>query len=261
VRGARTPICEGPTCDDPEYLDWLFKLRDAGFEIGFHMATFHSSLREETIAGLEKFEKIFAVKQGCMANHVGCLENIYWGSYRLTGVNRWIYNLLTRFHHRRVSYGHLEGDKHFWGDICKDRIKYVRNFVFPEMNTLKVCPFMPYHDPKRPFVNYWYASSEGSTATSFTQCITEAAQDRLEEEGGACIMYAHLACGFFKDGRLDPQFEKLMTRLSQKNGWFVPVSTLLDYLLERNGNHVITDGERNRLERGWLWRKIRVGTS
>jgi len=261
LRGAGTPICEGSTCEDPGYLKWLLQLRAAGFEIGFHMATFHSSLREETIAGLDKFERIFGASPACMANHTGCRENIYWGSHRLTGVHRWIYNLLTRFRHRRISFGHVEGDKHFWGDICLARIKYVRSFVFPKMNTLKACPFMPYHDPQRPFVNYWFASAEGPKVESFVKCISEGAQDRLEAEGGACIMYAHLACGFFKDGRLEPKFEKLMKRLSRKQGWFVPVSTLLDYLLASRGPHVISDAERNKLERDWLIRKMRTGTS
>ncbi len=261
LRGRAAPVCEGSTCEDPQYLDWLLGLRAAGFEIGFHMATFHSSLREETMAGLDRFGSMFGCQPVCMANHVGCLENVYWGSYRLTGVHRCIYDLLTRFHNRKISFGHVEGDGHFWGDICKARVKYVRNFVFPEINTLKTCPFMPYHDPNRPFVNYWFASSEGARVASFVECINEAAQDRLEAEGGACIMYAHLACGFFQDGRLEPKFERLMKRLSSKNGWFVPASTLLDYLRAARGVHLITDLERSRLERTWLLWKMRNGTS
>jgi hypothetical protein len=52
-----------------------------------------------------------------------------------------------------------------------------------------------------------------------------------------------------------------MERLARKNGWFVPVSTLLDYLLELNGGHVISEEERGRLERAWLSRKILKGTA
>jgi len=47
--------------------------------------------------------------------------------------------------------------------------------------------------------------------------------------------------------------------VSRKNGWFVPVSTLLDDLLEVRGHREITDHERARLERRWLLFKIRVG--
>jgi hypothetical protein len=152
--------------------------------------------------------------------------------------------------------GHVEGDALFWGDLCRERIRYVRNFVFRDINTLKSCPIMPYHDPKKPFVNQWYSSSEGAERVAFTKCISEAAQDRLEEEGGACIMYTHLACGFFENGRLDPGFRRLMERLAQKGGWFVPTCTLLDHLQQRNGGHVLSPAERAAMESRWLFEKI-----
>ena len=74
-------------------------------------------------------------------------------------------------------------------------------------------------------------------------------------------MYTHFGAGFVVDGRIDPRFELLMRRLSGKNGWFVPVSTLLDHLVEAKGRHVITAAERRTLERRWLAHKLRVGRS
>ena len=51
-----------------------------------------------------------------------------------------------------------------------------------------------------------------------------------------------------------------MQRLSERPGWFVPVSTLLDYLEAHRGyRHVITAAERRVLERRWLMHKIRSG--
>jgi hypothetical protein len=50
-----------------------------------------------------------------------------------------------------------------------------------------------------------------------------------------------------------------MKRLAAKNGWFVPVATLLDYLKQRNGIRVVTGAERAALERRWLFDKIRAG--
>ena len=50
-----------------------------------------------------------------------------------------------------------------------------------------------------------------------------------------------------------------MTRLAKKNGWFVPVATLLDHLLAVNGHREITALQRRRLERKWLWEKLFVG--
>ena len=72
-------------------------------------------------------------------------------------------------------------------------------------------------------------------------------------------MYTHFASGFCRGGKLDARFQRLMTRLARKNGWFVPVATLLDHLLEVNGRHEITAAERRRLECKWLWEKIFVG--
>src|ERR1041385_2008787 len=118
--------------------------------------------------------------------------------------------------------GHVPGSAEFWGDLCQQQIRYVRNFVFSEINTLKVCPWMPYHDPLRPFVNLWYASSEGAQAPQFLETIREENQERLEEERGCCIMYTHFGLGYYRDGRLAPRFVELMTRLAKRNGWFVP---------------------------------------
>lgn len=259
IGGTEKPLAGGCTCEDQEYLRWVRDLKESGFEIAYHNATFHSSQREETITGIDKFAEIFGHHPRSMANHAGCEEGIYWGDQRLTGIRRSVYNLLTRNQKRGRFRGHMEGDPYFWGDICKQRIKYVRNFVFSDINTLKACSFMPYHDPMRPYVNYWFASSEGPNVEAFNRCITERNQDRLQEEGGACIMYTHLALGFHRDHGIDQRFRSLMERLSKKKAWFVPVSTLLDFLLAVKGHHDITDKERGRIERRWLWHKIKVG--
>jgi len=132
--------------------------------------------------------------------------------------------------------------------------------VYCNLNTLRACPWIPYHDPDRPFVNAWFASSEGPNLHAFLRMLSEANQDRLEAEGGACIMYTHFASGFHVDGRLDPTFRRLMTRLAAKPGWFVPVATLLDHLRLRSpGSGTITARQRGRLERAWLRHKIALG--
>ena len=247
----------GATCQDRDYLAWVKHLQASGFEVGYHMARCHSSIREETIEALTRFQLYFDHFPKVMANHSQCRENIYWGNNRFTGVNGWMYNLLTRFRQHQVFQGHVPESPYFWGDWCQEKIKYVRNFAFSDINSLKACPFMPYHDPARPFVSYWFASSKGNNVTVFNECLKEQAQDRLEEEGGACIMYVHFASRFYRDGEINPRFRFLMERLSKKNGWFVPTSTILDYLLKARGEHVVSSAERNRLERSWLQDQIR----
>lgn len=250
----------GQTCADPDYRQWLLALSAKQFEIGFHNGTWHSLPRDAIREALDKFAELFGHHPKVAANHTGVADAIYFADARLTSWRRPLYNILTRFHNVGKYRGHVEGDPCFWGDLCKSRIKYFRNFVFRDINTLKACPAMPYHDPLRPWVNYWFASSDGAKCSVFNECIAEAAQDRLEEQGGACIMYTHFAAEFLEDGRLNPRFRSLMERLARKNGWFVPAGELLDYLLKTNGSQQISNRERRRLECRWLWEKIRVGT-
>lgn len=261
VRGPRQPSDHGGTCAEPEYCAWVQGLQRQGFEIGFHNATLHTSTREETIQALEHFRQYFGSYPKTMANHYFSAEGIYWGDARLSGLQRWLYNVLTLGRNRNRFHGHVPGHPCFWGDLCQQHIRYVRNFVFGDLNTLSVCPKMPYHDPERPYVNYWYAAAEGANVASFVERLNEAAQERLEEERGACIMYTHFGHGFWDGRQLHRRFRELMTRLSRRNGWFVPVGTLLDYLLARNPNPVLTPAERRRLERRWLIHKVRFGTA
>jgi len=253
---------EGGDCSDPAYLAWVKELQESGFEIGWHNATAHTSKRDRTLEGLERFRGLFGHDPYTMANHYNANEGIYFGEARLSGVRRALYNIATKGANRGRYRGEREGDPLFWGDLCRDRIGYVRNFVFPETNTLALCPEMPYSDPDRPYVNAWYASSEGDKRPSFVNRISETRQDQLEEEGGACVMYTHFGHGFYEDGTINPRFRTLMERLARKGGWFVPVHELLDFLRERRGGiHTLTGSERRRLERRWLTHKLRFGTA
>lgn len=241
-----------PTCDDPDYLRWALDLQAKGFEIGLHNCTWHGLVRDDIRSALERFAARLGHDPATGANHTGVNESIYWGDARMTGWRVGLYNLLTLFRNRGKYRGHVEGDPHFWGDLCRQKIKYFRNFTFSDINTLKACPLMPYHDPLKPYVNYWFASSAGQEVGCFNRCLSESNQDRLEQEGGACIMYTHFASGFYRNGRLDARFQQLMTRLARKNGWFVPVAAVLDHLLAAGGHHEISDVERRRLEMKWL---------
>jgi len=255
----REPNSPGATCEDRDYLRHTLDLQAAGFEVGYHNTTKHSSTRDETIRGLDRFRGYFGHDPRAMANHYNA-EAIYWGHARLTPPIRTLYSVATLGRTSGVHFGHVETHPAFWGDVCRERVEYCRNFVYAAANTLAACPWMPYHDAQRPWVRHWYASSEGSNVERFTSTLTEAEQDRLEAEGGACIMYTHFGHGFADDGGLHPRFKQLMQRLSEKNGWFVPVSTLLDHLRGRS-NRTITDTQRRALESRWLCEKLFRGTS
>ncbi len=251
----------GLSTEDPEYLEWIRSLQQTGFEIGYHGARCHSSPREASQRGLELFREQIGHTPRSMSNHFQNTDSIYWGSARLSGMARLVYQA-ANFRSKLRCEGHTSGSPYFWGDLCRDQVGYVRNFVFREINTLKICPFMPYYDADRPFVRGWYASSEGGDVDSFVEMLSAEKQDRLVSEGGACIMYTHFAKGFFTEGRLEPRFERLMKRLAGLGGWFVPVSTLLDFLAAHQGGiHAITAAERNRLQWRWLSSKLVRGSS
>ena len=69
-------------------------------------------------------------------------------------------------------------------------------------------------------------------------------------------MYTHFSKSFYENGKINERFAYLIERLSNKNGWFVPTGTLLDYLLSKKSLNVITPMERTELELRWLFKKI-----
>ena len=250
----------GDTYANDEYRRYIQELGEQGFEIGYHNATPHSSFRKETLDGLERFSDFFGDAPITMANHYNA-EAIYWGSDRLGGLRKSIYRAATLGHRSDVFFGHIRDSPYFWGDACENKIRFCRNFVYQGINTLRACPWMPYHDPERQYVKYWFASSDGANVTKLVHLLSEDNQDALEKQGGACIVYTHFGHGFVKDGRLDPRFSDLIKRLIQKRGWFVPVGVLLNYLLKFREHPIISDAQRRSLEWRWLGAKLLTGTS
>jgi hypothetical protein len=256
----RTPNSGGATCGDREYVRHTQALQAAGFEVGYHNHTKHSSTRTEIVEGLTAFGDYFGHDPSAMANHYNA-DAIYWGPARLSAPVRGMYVVATGGRTTSRHFGHVPGHESFWGDVCRERVRYCRNFVYSDINTLATCPWMPYFDPSKPFVNAWYASTEGSNVQRLLQALTEANQDRLEAEGGACIMYTHFGHGYVEGGKLQSRFVDLMRRLCQKDGWFAPVSVLLDYVRSHRGVTQLAAAQRRRLETRWLCEKVLRGTS
>lgn len=244
----------GSTCEDPAYVEWLLSLRRRGFEIGIHNASAATSRREETQAALERFRELFGDRMLVHCNHVGCEDGIYGGDARLSGWRRAAYNLVTCGRRRRSTRGHIDGDVLFWGDLCRQHVNYVRNFVFRELNALAVCREMPYHDPGKPFVNYWFVSADGATLPIFLRNFSHERIDRLAEAGGACIAYVHFADRFASDGRPHPEFRRRMEYIASLGGWFAPVSEVLDHLRAdaSPADRRIDAARLGRLEETWL---------
>ncbi|GLI51895.1 hypothetical protein TSYNTROOL_19810 [Tepidanaerobacter syntrophicus] len=159
---------------------------------------------------------------------------------------------------KRAFHGSNTESKYFWGDICKEKIKYIRNYTFNDINTLKIDPLMPYIDKsKEQYSNYWFSLSDGHTIEEFNALLSKENIDKLEDEGGACIVYTHFASNFVDNqGRLNKDFVKNIKYLSSKNCWFIPASTLLDYLLSQKQKHYASKMYLMKLDFKWVFDRI-----
>jgi hypothetical protein len=255
----------GDTCENKDYRYWVQSLQKSGFEIALHSISWSRSNREIILSGLELFKEYFGDYPKLLAQHNDLVENesLYWGRNRLTFPANVIYDLLALINPKSKNSNIYKGTEssspYFWGDICKEKIKYVRNFVFSQINSLKVCPEMPYHDSSKPFVNKWFASTEAPEVNSFNKLLTKTNLDKLESQKGCCIIYTHFGKNFFKDGILNPEFVGKMKDLAKMEGWFVPASEILDFIDSSNTSDEISFYSRFNLELKWLYHKIRVG--
>lgn len=241
---------------DDEYLSFILDLRDKGYEIGLHNVGSGKFTRKEIIRGLDLFNEKLGFYPMLHINHSSNIDNIYWGNERYQFILRSIFRMIYR--EKRKFYGSDINSKYFWGDICKEKIKYIRNYVFNDINTLKIDSLMPYIDKnKERHSNYWFSSSDGHSVEEFNTLLTKENVDKLECEGGACIVYTHFASNFIDSkGNLNKEFVSNIKYLSSKNGWFVPASTMLDYLLSQRENHYVSKAYLAGLDLRWIVDRI-----
>jgi hypothetical protein len=242
----------GATCEDADYREWVLGLQRRGFEIGLHNVAPLTSERSVISRGLAEFRHAFGGPPRVHCNHTGCEDNLYWGVERFSGWRRAVYTGLGRNALGR-SEGHNPDSPLFWGDLCQQQIHYVRNFVYSELNTLSVCPEMPYRDAAKPWVNWWFASTEAGNIHSFLRNFTPHAIDELRKQHGLCIAYVHFAGGFAPEGKLDPEFRRRVEYIAGQNPWVAPVSEVLNYLrANRTHEQPVSAAALRRLEVRWL---------
>ena len=84
-------------------------------------------------------------------------------------------------------------------------------------------------------MKYWFSSSDGSGVSAFNELLSSQNLDRLEKEGGVCIVYTHFAYGFVdENGQLNATTKERLEDLASRNGYFVPVSQLLDLMRKQH---------------------------
>lgn len=231
----------GITTTDKTYLKYMQSLQKKGFEICLHTVSPGNDLREETKEGYELFKKHFGHYPKMNINHANNLENIYWGGDRFSNkILRFMYKLMTT-----DFQGEKENSKYFWGDLCKEKTKYVRGWATDNINTIGTSRRMPYHVLDKPYVNYWFECSDGYNYGKFMRLISDENIKRLVSEKGTSIIYTHFAYGFVDrpTQSLKRDFQEQLTRISRMNGWFAPASTILDRLLLLKNVKIIKKGE------------------
>lgn len=236
----------GETLSNPEYLAFVKDLQSRGFEIALHGVRGGSSDRADIILGLDTFKQALGGDPTMHINHSRNLDNVYWNRSRYSlAPYRWSAGMLMA----EESFGHDPTSRHFWGDLVKERIRYIRQFTFQEVNLLKVNPSMPYRRPDTPYANLWFQTSNGANMDAFEKLLQPANLDQLEREGGVCLVYAHLGAGSFSRPSSLQRFEERIRDLTSRNGWFAPASEILDFLGSRPGwTGQLSSVERLRLE-------------
>ena len=252
------------TLEDGPYLEFVRGLQSRGFEIAYHGATMESSTRERSERAFTRFRELFGGPPRVYANHAYSRDNLYWGIGRLDDpLLRMIY---ARADHSPADHyqGHIAGSPWWWGDLASE-MTYARNLTFDEINLLRINPSMPYRDPQRPAVPWWFSACDAESVREFNRLLAPASQDRLEAEGGVCIVATHLGKGFATNSGVNPETRMLLERLAAKPGWFVPVDQLLDFLRStRAGVGSLPRGEWRRMQWRWArdlfvrnWRRFR----
>jgi hypothetical protein len=239
----------GDTLEDTPYRNWIVGLQALGFEIGWHGARSGGTPTIEHALALERFRTIFGGWPHTYGNHEGSPEAIYWGAERFD--DPLLRDAYRRLIDRTSFSGSTAGTPYHWEGLCKQRLRYVRGFTFADTITSRADPWMPYSDPRRPGARRWFSASDGSDVDRFVQLLAPHRLDELENSGECCIVHTHVADGFVRHGKLDPRVEAVLDDLASREGWYVPVSSLLAYREVICGKHSITIAQHRRLE--WIW--------
>lgn len=242
----------GDSLRDPAYRDFIRELHRQGFEIALHGVRGGSSRREDIITGLREFQQVIGTYPRLHVNHSLNRDNLYWGAQRwLLQPLQWAYALRSS---QRFS-GEDPESPYFWGDLAQQHIQYVNQFTFRDPNLLRVTPSFPYHLADRLYVNFWFPTADGNNLDAFEKLLSKDNLDRLEREGGICLVYTHLGSGSFNTpAGVNPRFEDRIRDVASRNGWFVPASELLDHLQRQPGWRADPGWrESARLELLFLW--------
>lgn len=246
----------GQTLQNNNYYKFIKLLKSDGFDIQLHNVGSGNFSRTEIIKGLDEFKQKLGKYPNMHINHCSNADNLYWGHKRFGMILRKTMQIIEGS--KKRFYGDEINSNYFWGDIAKEKIKFIRNRVFNGINTLKYDPKMPFREKRKIFSNYWFSSSDGHNLKQFNNLVTKSNIDKLKREKGLCIVYTHFASDFVdQQGKLDEIFKENINYLSKQNGWFVPANDILEYLLSQKKKDYVSSSYINKLDLRWLIDKIK----
>lgn len=219
----------GVTLEDEQYLAYCKELQGKGFEIALHGASAGNNKRESTRRAFDLLEREFGLSPVFIC-HSKNADNIYWGEKTIPwAMLRW----LARLAGKHSFSGEKKDSPYYWGDLCFQKIRYIRLFRTRDTNTLKANPSMPYYDPERPLVKGWFSA----TKRSFHDATTTEALERLKRENGATILYHYMhRYADETNGTVKPRFAESAQRLANDKAiWVKPAGTLLSRLETMQG--------------------------
>ena len=212
-----------PTLSDPECLEYCKELHQKDFEICLHGASSGNNTRERTIAAIEFMEREIGPLRTFIC-HSKNAENLYW-DHKCVPLP--FLSFLVGLYSKNSCFGEVKGSNYFWGDICRNKVSYIRLFRTRQINTLAFNPSMPYHDFHMPYVNYWFSATKGY----LPRVCAPGRIDSLCKQRGAGIIYQYLHKYVDANGSIDPRVQESLERMAGDRRIFIsPVSLLLDRL-------------------------------
>lgn len=221
--------------EDPEHLDFALELQSKGHEICWGGASRGANRRERIVEGLDRFAEVLGHSPRVYLNASTNRESLYWGAERID--QPLLRAVSQRAAPTPIGYyqGHVNGSTFWWGDICKERIDYVLNLTFDDVNVRRVNPGLPYYDPVRPLVRWWFSAVDVESGSEFNQLLRPDRLERLVRENGCCIVSTRLTNGYLRDSQVERLTRKRLESVVNAGGWFATISTVLDHF-RRNGS-------------------------
>lgn len=250
----------GETLATPGYLDWVRQLAEEGFEIAFHNASMASSPRHTTIFALDEMARHFRQRVRLHCNHGQNRENLWWGARRYSSAPlRWLGWLRASLRSQRRYEGDRPGSPYYWADIAEDRIDYIRGMSFGRLDGRLIPPGRPYREPRKLLRPVFFNTADAPDVEAFNRLVNPQSIEELRRAGGWAIVSTHFGKGFFRQGELNEQFCETVRCLGRTNGWYVPVSELLDFLVRRDGARPLGWLERLRMESAHVSDRLALG--